>query len=84
MRMAPASRFAAPTLADRRVHFVAIFPAAPSWDWRGFSFPGPMRIALFIDWMNVYKAARDAFGLEDESSARGQIDPYKLGRHALA
>jgi hypothetical protein len=30
--------------------------------------------------MNVYKAAREAFGLTEESGARGQVDPYRLGR----
>jgi uncharacterized LabA/DUF88 family protein len=36
-----------------------------------------MRVAVFIDWMNVYKAARTAFGLEQESGARGQINPLE-------
>lgn len=39
-----------------------------------------MRVAVFIDWMNVYKAAREAFGLAEDSGARGQVDPYRLGR----
>lgn len=39
-----------------------------------------MRVAVFIDWMNVYKAAREAFGLTEESGVRGQVDPYRLGR----
>ncbi|HYG95801.1 MAG TPA: NYN domain-containing protein [Solirubrobacterales bacterium] len=39
-----------------------------------------MRIAVFIDWMNIYKAARTAFGLEQESGARGQIDPLQAAR----
>lgn len=30
--------------------------------------------------MNVYKAAREAFGLQDESGTRGQIDPHRAGR----
>jgi hypothetical protein len=30
--------------------------------------------------MNVYKAAREAFGLAAGSGVRGQIDPYRLGR----
>jgi len=47
----------------------------------GFCFVGPaMRVAVFIDWMNVYKAAREAFGLQDEPVNRGQIDPYRMGR----
>jgi uncharacterized LabA/DUF88 family protein len=39
-----------------------------------------VRVAVFIDWMNVYKAAREAFGLTTESGSRGQVDPYRLGR----
>ncbi len=39
-----------------------------------------MRVAVFIDWMNVYKAARTAFGLEQESGVRGQIDPLQAAR----
>jgi len=30
--------------------------------------------------MNVYKAAREAFRLTEESGARGQVDPYRVGR----
>ena len=29
--------------------------------------------------MNIYKAARVAFGLEEESGVRGQIDPLRVG-----
>lgn len=39
-----------------------------------------MRVAVFIDWMNVYKAAREAFDLTGESGVRGQVHPYRLGR----
>ncbi len=39
-----------------------------------------MRVAVFIDWMNVYKAAREAFGLTEASGVCGQVDPYRLGR----
>jgi hypothetical protein len=38
-----------------------------------------VRVAVFIDWMNVYKAAREAFNLATESGARGQVDPFRLG-----
>jgi hypothetical protein len=38
-----------------------------------------LRVAVFIDWMNVYKTAREAFGLEKESGRRGQIDPHRAG-----
>jgi len=30
--------------------------------------------------MNVYKSAREAFGLSEGSGNRGQIDPYRAGR----
>lgn len=36
-----------------------------------------MRVAVFIDWMNAYKAAREAFSLESEPGFRGQFDPYQ-------
>jgi len=39
-----------------------------------------MRVAVFIDWLNVYKTAREAFGLQNEASNRGQVDPYRVGR----
>jgi uncharacterized LabA/DUF88 family protein len=39
-----------------------------------------MRVAVFIDWMNVYKSAREAFDLTEESGNRGQVDPYRIGR----
>jgi len=33
-----------------------------------------VRVAVFIDWSNVYRGAREAFGLENKSGRRGQID----------
>jgi len=45
-----------------------------------FSLGTELRVAVFIDWMNVYKTAREAFGLQKEPSQRGQIDPYRAGR----
>ena len=30
--------------------------------------------------MNVYGAAREAFGLQGESSNRGQVDPFRVGK----
>jgi hypothetical protein len=37
-----------------------------------------VRVAVFIDWMNVYKQARKAFGLEGEPGVRGQISPLSV------
>lgn len=40
----------------------------------------PARLALFIDYQNVYRRAREAFGLDDEPHFVGQINPVKVGR----
>jgi uncharacterized LabA/DUF88 family protein len=39
-----------------------------------------VRIAVFIDWQNAYKAARTAFGLLQEPGRRGVFSPLALGR----
>jgi uncharacterized LabA/DUF88 family protein len=39
----------------------------------------PERIAVFIDYQNVYRRAREAFGLETASHIEGQINPARLG-----
>jgi uncharacterized LabA/DUF88 family protein len=39
----------------------------------------PTRVAVFFDWMNVYKQARTAFGLQGRG-VDGQIEPLKLAR----
>lgn len=38
------------------------------------------RVAVFIDWQNVYKAARRAFSLHNLPSEHGVFSPYKLAR----
>ena len=38
------------------------------------------RVAVFIDWQNVYKTAREAFGLRGLANERGNFSPYKLAR----
>lgn len=57
-------------------------PLAPYW--RGFllvrTMADPARLALFIDYQNVYKRAREAFGLDAEPHFVGQINPLKVGR----
>lgn len=41
---------------------------------------GSPTIAVFIDWQNVYKTARDAFGLDAEPNERGNFGPFNLAR----
>jgi hypothetical protein len=41
---------------------------------------GPTRVAVFIDWQNAYKTAREAFGLLGEPNERGNFSPFQLGR----
>lgn len=41
--------------------------------------PEAVRVAVFIDWQNVYMAARRAFGLERMPVERGNFSPYRLG-----
>jgi uncharacterized LabA/DUF88 family protein len=40
----------------------------------------PIRIAVFIDWQNVYLTAREAFRLEGEPGRRGNFSPFHLAR----
>ncbi len=42
------------------------------------------RVALFIDYQNVYKCAREAFEASDAPGSFGQIDPMMLGRLLVA
>lgn len=42
--------------------------------------PEAVRVAVFIDWQNVYMAARRAFGLERMPVERGNFSPYRLSR----
>ncbi len=39
-----------------------------------------VRVAVFIDWQNAYKAAREAFGLEASPSRHGNFSPLQLSR----
>lgn len=41
---------------------------------------GPPRIAVFIDWQNTYKTAREAFGWRDYPNEYGNYSPYSLAR----
>lgn len=37
------------------------------------------RVAVFIDWQNAYKTAREAFELQAMPNERGNFSPFKLG-----
>ena len=42
---------------------------------------GPaVRVAVFIDWQNVYKTAREAFGMTNMPNEYGNFSPYALAR----
>ena len=38
------------------------------------------RVAIFLDYQNVYKGAREAFDLLGDPSRYGQVDPLSVGR----
>lgn len=40
----------------------------------------PPRIAVYFDWQNAYKTAREAFGLSSLPSEHGNFSPYRLAR----
>jgi hypothetical protein len=37
-----------------------------------------VNVAVYIDWQNVYNAARRAYGLTDAVSEEGQVSPYRV------
>lgn len=39
----------------------------------------PGRVAVFVDYQNVYRIARDAFGFGYDAHYRGQVHPQRLG-----
>lgn len=43
---------------------------------------GVKRVALFVDYQNVYQSARRAFGLEHAHHCEGQIHPRRVGLRA--
>lgn len=61
------------------------FPAVRFSGLTGGAFavvaPKTVRVAVFLDWQNVYMTARRAFGLEHLPVERGNFSPYQLGRH---
>jgi NYN domain len=43
--------------------------------------PGPTpKVAVFIDWQNVYKTAREAFSLEAMPNEHGNFSPFRLAK----
>jgi hypothetical protein len=40
----------------------------------------PVSVAVFYDWQNVYKTAREAFGWENMPNEYGNFSPYQLAR----
>jgi hypothetical protein len=40
----------------------------------------PLKIAVYFDWQNAYKTAREAFGLMNMPNERGNFSPYRLAR----
>lgn len=42
--------------------------------------PTPVRVAVFVDWQNVYKTAREAFGLWQQPNEFGNFCPFQLSR----
>jgi hypothetical protein len=38
------------------------------------------KVAVLIDWQNVYKTAREAFGFREMPSEHGNFSPFRLGR----
>ena len=38
------------------------------------------RVAVFIDWQNAYKTAREAFGMWSWPNEHGNFSPYQLAR----
>lgn len=43
-------------------------------------FDAAVRVAVFIDWQNTYKTAREAFGWRDYPNEYGNYSPYRLGQ----
>lgn len=43
-----------------------------------------VKVAVFIDWQNTYKTAREAFGWKDYPNEYGNYSPYQLARTLAA
>jgi uncharacterized LabA/DUF88 family protein len=40
----------------------------------------PPKVAVYFDWQNAYKTAREAFGMLDMPNEHGNFSPYQLAR----
>lgn len=40
----------------------------------------PVRVAVYYDWQNAYKTAREAFGMQGMPNENGNFSPYQLAR----
>jgi uncharacterized LabA/DUF88 family protein len=38
----------------------------------------PVWVTVLLDWQNIYRCAREAFGLEDGPATNGTVDPLKM------
>lgn len=54
--------------------------------WRGLFVPGEgdrlgkARVVVFIDYQNVYRGARECFGLDNDPHTQGQVSPLGLAQ----
>jgi NYN domain len=57
--------------------------ASADLEWRGFTLGQGVRkrVAVFVDYQNVYQGARSCFAPDSTHHVDGQIDPLRLGRH---
>lgn len=64
----------------RFLFFPAVRFSGPTGGAFALVAPETVRVAVFLDWQNVYRAARRAFGLEHMPVERGNFSPYRLGQ----
>ncbi|MDA8069550.1 MAG: NYN domain-containing protein [Actinomycetota bacterium] len=44
----------------------------------------PIWVSVLLDWQNIYRCAREAFGLDGERAVAGTVDPLRLARELVA
>jgi uncharacterized LabA/DUF88 family protein len=59
---------------------VSIAPRRPASGRTGGAFHIVTRVAVFIDWQNTYKTAREAFGWRDWPNEYGNYSPLELAQ----
>lgn len=57
-----------------------MLPAVRPSGRTGGVFSTAMNIAVYFDWQNVYKTAREAFGWTSMPNEHGNFSPYRLAR----